>query len=320
MNTFDAGALEAKARAYIDRALEESRDSAQFAFWCHLALEPLARAALAHVSPVLLADGRGSSAAASQAAATGAKTSEPVRSASLTHILDLCARVLPGFTGEFATAARRLAERRNAELHTGDAAFEQLALSDWYADFIRVVRALAETFDRTLDDLLGDEEAALAEAELVEEDRAIIAAVRQAVGRATARAGEWTKSERASRMAAARTAMSSLGPHDRSITCPACTANAVLRGEVALRGVTRLHPDSSELYEPLLVVPTTFRCPACELHLDGRGELRTAGLGDPFTVASEVDPVEFHGIDVAEAAEQAGLYVVDGSDYGYEDE
>ncbi len=320
MNTFNQNALEAKARTYIDRALQEPRDSALFAFWCHLALEPLARAAIAQVSPVLLADGRSGAAAASQAAAVGAQTGEAVRSAGLAHVMDLCQRVLSGFTGENLEAARRLAERRNSELHTGDAPFEQLTLSDWYTDFIRVMRVLMETLHQTLEDLLGTDEAMFAESELVEEDRAVTSAVKQAIGRARHRAETWSATERVARTEAARAAARAAGGHVHTVACPACEADAVVRGDVAVHGATRLDPDTNELYEPLVVVPTSFSCTACELRLDSRNELRAARVGDPFTVISEVDPLDFHGIDIAEAASQAGLYVVEESGMEYEDE
>lgn len=320
MSAFDPSALEAKGRLYIERALAQPRGSSEYAFWCHLAVEPLARAAIASVNPVLLADGKAGNPAISQAAALGFEVAGPVTSAALNHVLALCPVVLPTFfADEEQAAARRLAVRRNAELHTGDAAFEALALSDWYTDFARVMRALAGVLGRELADLLGDEEADFAESELVEEDEAITALVKQAIGRARHRAARWSESERAHREAAIRAIASSTGPHEEDRDCPACGGPGLVRGEVAFRGPTRLDGETNELFESLVVVPNTFRCPLCELHLDDRRELRAASVGDPFVVVSDVDPVEFHGIDVAEEAERAGLYVVD-PEPEYEDE
>jgi len=321
MSTVDPYALEAKARLYVGRGLEHSRESSRFAFWFHLAIEPLARAAIAQIHPVLLADGKAGNPAASQAAALGVDVAEPFRSAGLHHVLNLCGRVLQPFTGEEQAAAQRLAERRNTEMHTGDAVFEDLALSDWYTDFARVAVALSAATGRELRDFLGREEAAIARAELIEEDRAVTAQVKQAIGRANHRVAAWADAERTHRESAVRAIGSSLGPYGREHTCPACGTAAVVRGDVAARGSTRLEPDTNELYETLVVVPTVFRCPLCELQLDGRAELRAGRVGDPFTVAAEVDPVEFHGIDVADEAQRAGLYVVDPADeMGYQDE
>jgi hypothetical protein len=320
MSTFDPSALEAKARLYIERALGQPRESSEFAFWCHLAVEPLARAAIANVNPVLLADGKTGTPAINQAAALGIDVPGPVTSAALNHVLALCPFVLPTFfANEEQAAARRLAVRRNDELHTGNAAFEALALSDWYTDFVRVIRALAGALGLDLADLLGDDEAGFAESELVEEDAAISAQVKQAIGRARHRAAQWSEAERAHRAAAIRAIGSSAGPYEEERECPACGAPAVVRGDIAFRGPTRLDGETNELFESLVIVPGTFRCPLCELHLDDRRELRAARVGDPFTIVSDVDPVEFHGIDVAEEAERAGLYVVDPQPE-YEDE
>ena len=321
MSAFDPYALEAKARLYVDRGLEYSRQSSQFAFWCHLAVEPMVRAAVAHIDPVLLADGRSGNPAVNQAAALGVDVAEPVRSAGLQHVLNVCRLVIPAFTEDEHGAARRLGDRRNAEMHTGEAAFEALALSDWYTDFARVAVAVSASSGRDLHHLLGSQEAAIAQAELVEEDQATTAQVKQAIGRAKSRVAGWTDSERESRMTAARAVGLGLSPYGREQTCPACGGDAIVRGDVAVPGTTRLEPDSNELYESMVVMPIAFRCPLCELQFDGRAELRAAGVGDAFTVESEVDPVEFHGIDAMELAERAGLYVVHPEDQmGYQDE
>ncbi len=49
-------ALTSKAKIYFKKAYEEDRDSLFFGMYCALGLELLARAALANISPTLLAD------------------------------------------------------------------------------------------------------------------------------------------------------------------------------------------------------------------------------------------------------------------------
>src|SRR5580692_11097907 len=48
--------LWAKSRLYFERAFAESREDPRFGLWCSLGLELLARAALASISPTLLAE------------------------------------------------------------------------------------------------------------------------------------------------------------------------------------------------------------------------------------------------------------------------
>jgi hypothetical protein len=55
---WESESLYAKAKLYARRAHNESVDSSLFAFWMSLALELLARSALAQIHPVLLADPR----------------------------------------------------------------------------------------------------------------------------------------------------------------------------------------------------------------------------------------------------------------------
>ena len=49
-------ALLSKAKLYFTKAFEEEKDSPFFGIFCALGLELLARAALANISPTLLAD------------------------------------------------------------------------------------------------------------------------------------------------------------------------------------------------------------------------------------------------------------------------
>ena len=51
-------ALFAKAKLYVSKMEEHPADQWEFGFWSALALESLARAALAHISPILLADAK----------------------------------------------------------------------------------------------------------------------------------------------------------------------------------------------------------------------------------------------------------------------
>jgi hypothetical protein len=48
--------LWAKSRLFLERAFDEPREDPLFGLWCSLGLELLARAALASVSPTLLAE------------------------------------------------------------------------------------------------------------------------------------------------------------------------------------------------------------------------------------------------------------------------
>ncbi|MCS5716470.1 hypothetical protein NVV95_18130 [Herbiconiux sp. CPCC 205716] len=56
MNPFDADGLWMKARLLINRALDPQRDFEEQAFWACAALELVGKAALAHVSPLLVAN------------------------------------------------------------------------------------------------------------------------------------------------------------------------------------------------------------------------------------------------------------------------
>lgn len=314
MSTFDAGALHAKAAVYIDRALEATRESTEFAFWCHMAVELLVRASVASRSPLLLVAGRGATAAGQASALAGQAAPSGAQSAPISQVLQVAELVLPSFDKDVCAAALKLNHTRNAELHTGEAALEARPASSWYTDFARVCVAAAQALGVPLSELLGPEEAEIAESEIVDEDRAVAEAVRGLITAAQKLLQRLDLDERGRgrRRDAARA--DGAGAFAGRTPCPACKTVVARRGQTAQRHATRLDPLSEELYEPTLVVPTGLRCGVCELQLDGRAAMRAAGVGDPFTVNTWVDPLDYHRIDIADAAQQAGLYVVDPSD------
>jgi hypothetical protein len=162
--------LWAKARLFFERAFNESRDDPAFGLWCSLGLELLARAALASVSPTLLAEPDNEHKQLLHALGRGSDR-VPRKSISTAQVFALCRQLFgTSFTEDDFKAAMALVNRRNEELHTGAAAFEQYQPKEWLPGFYRVSRNLAEAIGETLDNLFGNEEAEVAQETLAENE------------------------------------------------------------------------------------------------------------------------------------------------------
>ena len=119
---WSAEALFNKARLYVDRMFAASVDDDQYAIWSALTLELLARAALASLSPTLLAnEADWKNTAFAIGLAPTAKRFKP-KSASTTEVLTRLTALVPEFRDEVGGFCGKHADARNAELHTGELA------------------------------------------------------------------------------------------------------------------------------------------------------------------------------------------------------
>mgnify|MGYP003334415439 CR=1 FL=1 len=131
--------LWAKAVLYMGRALEMPRDSELFPFWSSLALEFVARASLAYLSPTLLAeagdqDGRH----LLHALGIEPKVKGYVpKSIQISDVLARCKQIVPAFTEDMETFSRGFFNKRNEELHSGATPFSSLPNHSWLPRFTK---------------------------------------------------------------------------------------------------------------------------------------------------------------------------------------
>src|SRR5258708_31250076 len=135
-----------KTREYMQKALDEDRDGPLFPFWSTLALELLCRATLAKIHPALLADPQGDNILY----AFGYGTVKNPKSIPSKTLFLRCQAVVTEFTDEDVKFCMSMVERRNAELHSGSSAFDDLPTSFWMARYFRVCKILLSFQSRDL--------------------------------------------------------------------------------------------------------------------------------------------------------------------------
>lgn len=292
--------LLAKAKKYAAMANDEDIHSAQFGFWMSLATEMLARAALSNVHPVLLADPTSEN---NIYYVFGKNTKSNPRSVHAKTVFARCAVFFDDFTEKMAGHCLIIADRRNKELHSGEAAFEGIDPSTWLPETYEIFKTLLEQLGMKLEDFLGKAHHDVAAKMLEDRGAAIEKEVKDAI---SARKKEFDglsgeeKGERTAKAAKALATWLHGNPLGRKVDCPACGFPGALGGEATNRGPVKVSEFDGTITREVRVLPTKFTCPSCKLEIDGYNRLHLVGLGQVFTNTEDEDPIEFFGIDPEE--------------------
>jgi hypothetical protein len=292
-------ALFQKAAMYIQLMESTTADDWQYGFWSALSLELLARAALAHISPTLLADvsnWRNLSYALGHAPT--AKKFSPT-SVGTKDILGRLSELLPEFTEEIAGFCTKHVDKRNAELHSGELAFAAYGTSQWLPKFYLACKVLLESMGKSLSDLVSD--AATAQTMIDSLGDAAAKAVSQDI---KAHAQVWSNRDNEDRLeATARATAWATRQTGHRVNCPACNSPALLHGTPSGPVTTTVSED--EVVQRQTVLPATFECIACGLRITGYSKLSACGLGDAFTAKSTFTAGEFFGLYTEDELEEA---------------
>ena len=291
--------LFSKALLYIGQMESYTPDEWQFGFWSALSLELLARAALAHISPVLLADAK------EWRNLTYALGDEPTAkkfspaSVSTKEVFGRLQELIPEFTKEIADFCAIHSDRRNSELHTGELSFTSLGTSGWLPRFYAACKVFLESMAKDLSSFLSDPGAA----------QAMIASLADTAAKAVERdikahAHVWFKRNEDEREEACRQATAwATRQTGHRVDCPACSSLALVRGNPS--GTVTTNVDNEDVVQRQTIVPSTFECIACGLGVSGLSKLSACGLGNAFTATSTSSAAEFFHLYTEDELEEA---------------
>src|ERR1044072_2790601 len=145
-------ALLEKARAYVGRANDAESGSSEESLWYLAAFELVARASVAKIHPVLIAEPEGSF----LLYAFEYGDPQPPRTVGASTILQRCRVVVYGFTEDDVKAASGLLNLRNAELHSGDTVLEEIKSSAWLPQYYRLSELLLTHLEIELGEFFAD--------------------------------------------------------------------------------------------------------------------------------------------------------------------
>ena len=299
----DHESLWKKTRLLMDRALA-ARDQQQeddFYLWMALVLEVLGKAHLAKLHPALVADPQ--HADSLLAVCAGVATTE-YRSITAKTVFARCMKTVAGFDQSIEQFCLRVANDRNAHLHSGELPFAAKRADVWQSKCWSVVAILVAAQGRTLEDLVGAEEAVAVRKVITDAKQLHEVHVQRRVASHAEGFKKLDGEERNLRRAAAKLLEQRVkqeGDTTRiTYPCPACGNPGCLDGEVF--DETAAEADADEpwwRWFDCTLGASEFRCAACGLKLDGYDEVIAADLPEDYekSILKEVDEGEPYGND-----------------------
>jgi len=289
--SWDPEALYLKAERYVQHMSALDSDEWEYALWSSLSLEFLARAALANVSPALLAETDKSWSSLYHALGF-IPTEEKFapKSIAISEVFRRLSAILPDFTKEHESFGIQHTGRRNAELHSGEPAFDGIKGSVWQPRFYQTCEILLASMGMTLQDFVGEDEAKVAK-KLVA--AAVDDSAKAVKGEVEAHKKVWlAKGGKERTTLGAQAAVWATRQSGHRVDCPACTSQALVVGEPVSAPIQRLN--NGEITETQEYLPNQFQCIACGLKIVGLSRLTVVGLGDRYKKTQVYDAAEYY--------------------------
>jgi hypothetical protein len=265
-----------------------------------MALELLARSAIASISPTLLSEPERDQ--RNVLYALQSKTDKnPPRSIGTSQVVSLCGDLVSGFTADDVKLAMAIVNRRNEELHSGESAFLAYRVDLWIAGFYRCCKILNDSMGYELADLFGEDEASIAATVMSETETEVLSKVKSTVA-AHRKVFESKTAEDKKKLFEKTTEESErLGfQRHHKVKCPACDGPATVQGSAF--GPEHSKEEDGEIVFRQSVLPDLFTCNNCGLRLNGFSSICAAGLGQQYTRTTTMSIAEYYGmIDPADS-------------------
>jgi hypothetical protein len=294
-------ALFSKALLYVTEMENHAVEDWQFGFWSSLSLELLARAALARISPTLLANGKDwRNVYHALGHAPTVKGFTP-NSVATSEVLRMLHELVPDFTKELYDSCSIHCAHRNAELHSGEERFRGLGTSVWLPKYYASCQIFLRSIGKELNELFADSTTA----------QEMIAALYDTAAKTVAQEIKihtdlWKgKTADEQQLGLARTASLATRSAGHRTICPSCGNAALLRGQGRGPVSTYLDEDEYEIVQKQTMLPSSFECFACGLKISGLSKLSACGLGQVFTATWTSSAAEFFNLHTDEELEEA---------------
>lgn len=298
--------LLAKARILFDKAFLEDRDDIFFGLLNAIALELLERAAIANISPTLLADNDEHQ--RNILYALGNPKGNPLpKSIATARVISLCEELIDDFDKKCRNICFSMANRRNAEAHSGEMAFIEFGSDQWLGDLFYVCNILSKSLNISLSDLFNDK--------IAEEAKMIITANEDNIKNKVMKEIEQRRnifksdSENNPHIIEQKIEenlknidlLSHEGYHKER--CPSCGNFGLVSGKES--GETKRYIDNNiEVLKN--IISTGFQCNVCGLKLKLYQELKIASLPLHYTRRLKYTPEEYFGYEEMADSEDEG--------------
>lgn len=299
-NPFDHDALWTKAKLFLNRAMDQdSRSFDEQALWAALALELLAKAALARVSPLLIAEPNeeGTNLLIASGLVKGEARFTSVRAKTL------MARCHKAFKPFDQAEAMKIINGRNEYLHSSGTGFMAIPPHSWWPRYWAQAAVLVTALDRDMEELVGTTREIEVTKHLERNAKNIEQRTEALIERAKQRRQQWLDGSLPAKVAAewkSAQYLSASMSHSEAATCPACELAGLLEGEEAIAEEIHYprfggYTDEGESYYlddgsvSLTISADHFSCAGCQLVLNSYELIRQAGLPTEFDAEGDFD-------------------------------
>lgn len=260
-NALNKDTLYAKSQLYIRKALtrKASNELEEYQLWASLSLELLGKSALANIHPSLIADPQHFQ---SLFAAAGINASTDIKTITAKTLFERLQHIIGPFDTKVKDFCNQVANRRNAELHSGDAPFAATQTAKWEAEFWYSMDVILKYMGSTLECWLGADDAATPQGILDNANRAKKQSIEMRVERTRDSFGARKKADRDDALAKAiayvpRDYSNLFNSHLDNIwecECPSCGAKSFMAGEMVEEEVIETNPDEYGVGRPLSAI------------------------------------------------------------------
>jgi hypothetical protein len=275
-----------KAKLFLNHAMDqdELRNFDERALWASLALELLAKAALARVSPLLIAEPSedGTNLLMASGLIDGDARFNSVRAQT---IYKRCHKAFKPFSDKEALTITRA---RNEYLHGTGIGFTGIPPEAWWPRYWAQASILVNALDTDLDSLVGSSRTAIVENYLAQNVRNIEHRVEMLIARAQQRLAQYRSGGLPARVADEwdrQTDLTAGLSHRTDQVCPACDDTGVLEGEDVVSSEPHYEQVGEEDFDAwveLTIGADYFSCSTCKLAIDGYELLNAADLPVSF--------------------------------------
>lgn len=292
---YDFEGLWLKAKLFVNHAMDDpaERSFEERALWASLALELLAKAALARQSPLLIAvpseDGTNVLIALGLIGGDARFESVPAKT-----LYSRCEKAFKPFDkGE----AGKITQARNAYLHGPTAEFAKIPEKAWWPRYWAQAVILVSACDRAVVDLVGYSRAPVVSGHLEQNRKNIEHRTEMLVERARQRRAQYeagTLPAKVAREWQPGQSMSAGLSHSHLVECPACENEGFLEGDEVVNVDTQYYQISEEDYDVVVTLTVQgdyFGCPHCGLVLDSYELLSQVGLAEDFDIEGGSDDI-----------------------------
>jgi len=296
---YDYEALWLKAKSFLNRAMDDEGDERSFdeqALWASLALELLAKAALARVSPLLIAEPTqdGTNLMIASGLIEGDARFTSVRAKTL---YSRCQKAFKPFN---EAEAGQITHARNEYLHGSAAGFTSIPAKAWWPRYWTLAVILVSALERTIEDLVGNDRSDTVQQHLEQNQKNVEHRTEMLIERAKQRLAQWESGTLPARVAAEwspGTSMSAGLKYSEPADCPACGGRGTIESDDATDVTVRYEQISEEDFDATVDITATadyFSCGGCGLVLDSYELVEQAGLDTSFDTQGDGGDIQYY--------------------------